>query len=275
MAKQVGLFSLRGKIENKSFYKTAGVPETVIRGIPEGLSSRVKTADEYANTRLNNAEFKTANSLATFSFRAVPQRKKGMMRRFAIADMTKKALEDIKQGTGDWGVRLPATELDVLIADMLENYAKGGQYVGQYGDFDFESVSAEGVITGALILPAILQNQLIAEGINGMVVVPVRGLAGEKVVDGEVRLFAGSNIGTPTSIMFNGTTDIEQTFTLSVATPTSVGMSQSGYEFAQEDTKHGFFAVLALLPFRTEGSKIYSLQERCTYVAFACGQIPE
>lgn len=275
MAKQVGLFSLRGKIENKSFYKTAGVPETVIRGIPEGLSSRVKTAEEYANTRLNNAEFKNANSIATAAFNAVSNRKRGMMRRFAIADMTKKALDDIKQGSGVWGARHAATELDHLICDMLENHAKGGSYQGEFGTFEASAISTSGVVTMDINISVEIQNQWKALGVDGILAVASKALAGEVDVDGLPRLYAGNSVAPWQPVPFAGTSEISIQNTIQLGTPSSVGMSQGGYALAQTDPKHGFYGVLTILPYRTEGGTMYTMQEYCTFVAVPFGQIPE
>lgn len=275
MAKQVGLFSLRGKIENKSFYKTAGVPETVIRGIPEGLSSRVKTDDAYANTRLNNAEFKNANSIATAAFNAVANRKRGMMRRFAIADMTKKALEDIKTGTGVWGARHAATELDHLICDMLENHAKGGSYQGEFGTFAASAINSSGEVTMDISISVEVQNQWKALGVDGILAVASKALAGEVDVDNIPRLYAGSGISPWSPVPFTGAADITLQHTIQLDTPSSVGMSQSGYALAQTDPKHGFYGVLTILPYRSEGGTLYTMQEYCTFVAVPFGQIPE
>ena len=115
MAKQMGIHQIRGKVGERSYYKTKGVEAGISRSINQGLSARVKTDEAFANTRLNNAEFKNANAIASAAFRSVPNRKRGMMVNFAVAAMTKKALEAIKEGIGDWGARRPSVELDALI----------------------------------------------------------------------------------------------------------------------------------------------------------------
>lgn len=275
MAKQVGLFNLRGKIENKSFYKTAGVSETLIRQIPEGLSARVKTDEAYANTRLNNAEFKNANQIATVAFNSVNTRKRGMMRNFAIAAMTKAALEDIKQGAGNWGARVPATEMDTLICEMLEKHAKGGVYDGMFGVVSEVTLSNTGNYNVKIAVSTANMTQLSELGIDGFVVVPSKCLAGEILVDNLPRLFAGHSIGTPVDQEVDPTDDVDVVLSGSVDNPASVGMSPSGYEFAKEDTKHGFYLCATFLPYRTQGATRYTLQEYCTYVAIPLGQIPE
>lgn len=258
-----------------SYYQQKGVSGGLVRKINEGMSARVKTDEAYANTRLNNAEFKNANAIAVAAFNSVNTRKRGMMRTFAVASMTKRALEDIKQGSGQWGVRLPATELDVLISDMLENYAKGGKYDGMFGNFNDFSLGADGGYSLAYSISVSQQLALKELGIDGFQFVVSRCLAGEIIVDQLPRLFAGSAFlpQTPISIAVEPE-EITQTFGGNVATPSSVGMSPSGYEFAKEDPKHGFFLCITVLPFRRVGSSTHTLQEYCTYVALPLGQIP-
>lgn len=275
MAKQVGLFNLRGKIENKSFYKTAGVPETVIRGIPEGLSARVKTADEYANTRLNNAEFKQANGIATFGFNTVPNRKASMMRRFAIAEMTKKGLEYIKEGSGQWGQRLPVETFDNIIVDLLENRAKSGSYQGEFGIISV-SVNAQGTVSVEGDLDSTIVQALADKGIDGFYTLFVKGAMAEVLdTDGFVRQHFGVSSISP----LDQSIDVEDpsasnwsnTF---IPSYSALGMSPAGYTAAQGAANNGMFGVVTFIPYRQIGSQRYSLYEYATFAAVALGAIP-
>lgn len=259
-----------------SYYQQKGVIGGLVRRINEGLSSRVKTDDAYANTRLNNAEFKNANAIASAAFKSVNTRKRGMMRTFAVAEMTKRALEDIKQGTGKWGVRLPASELDVLICDMLENYAKGGKYDGMFGTYEDITFTNQGVMTATYNLSAERIAALKELGIDGHMTVFSKCLAGEIIVDGLPRLFAGAGIAPFTPLVYPDTAEgVTSPVSETLSLPSNVGMSPSGYAFAQDDPNHGFFVVVTILPFRQIGNQRYTLQEYCTYVAIPLGQIPE
>lgn len=272
MAKQVGLFNLRGKIENKSFYKTAGVPETVIRGIPEGLSARVKTADEYANTRLNNSEFKQANGIATFGFNAVPNRKASMMRRFAIAEMTKKGLEYIKEGSGQWGQRLPVETFDNIIVDLLENRAKSGPYQGEFGTLSF-SVGANNLISIELSVSETDASNITSKGIDGFYTLVVKGAMAEELdSDGFVRQHFGVSSISPQDFSTVEETDTEiSSFTPSYAT---LGMSPGGYTAAQGVANNGMYAIVSFIPYREVGSQRHTLYEYATFAALALGAIP-
>lgn len=273
MAKQVGLFNLRGKIENKSFYKTAGVAETVIRQIPEGLASRVKTAPEYANTRLNNDEFKNANAIATFLMNAVPNRRASMMRRFAIADMTKIGLEYIKAGTGNWGQRIPTTTMDSIAVDLLENRAKSGSYQGEFGLLAF-SKSAQGAVDITLTYDEITASSLIEKGIYGFYALLVKGALAEVVdVDGFVRQHFGVSSISPADLTIDPSGD-DFSFSTITPGPASLGMSPAGYAAAQGAANNGMYAIVTFLPYRTVGTQRYSLYEYATYAALALGAIP-
>lgn len=272
MAKQVGLFGLRGKIENKSFYKTVGVPETVIRQIPEGLSARVKNADEYANTRLNNSEFKQANVIATFVFNAVPSRKSSMMRRFAIAAMTKKALEYIKAGTGEWGQRLPVETFDNIIVDLLENLAKSGPYQGEFGLLEVDKTGTPGHIVISLEREESLVADLTEKGIDGYYALVVKGAMAEVVdSDGFVRQHFGVSSISPLDLHVEDGGETLANFAPGYAT---LGMSPAGYAAAQDASNNGMYAVISFIPYRIVGAQRHSLYEYATYAALALGAIP-
>lgn len=275
MAKQVGLFGLRGKIENKSFYKTAGVVDTVIRQIPEGMSARVKTADEYANTRLNNAEFKNANGIATFAFNAVPNRKSSMMRRFAIAEMTKKGLEFIKAGTGRWGARIPSATMDQIIVDLLENRAKSGAYQGEFGDVSIlvEPSQDQKQYIVSTNLSDTAAEDLKAKGIDGFIVLSVKGALAEVVdSDGFVRQHFGvSSIGASniTDIVSGSSANV--TF---IPSYKALGLSPAGFAAASAAANNGMYVIMTFLPYRKIGAGIHQLYEYATYTAVALGAIP-
>lgn len=275
MAKQIGIHQIKGKVGERSYYRTKGVELGISRSINQGLSARVKNGDEYANTRLNNAEFKNANAIATAAFKRVPNRSRGMLVNFAVAQMTKKALEDIKQGTGAWGVRHPFTELDILMCDMLDNYAKGQGGILPFIAFEAGTLNASGEASASFTITKESQALLMEMGIDGVQFVGARCLAGEIDVDGAPRLFSGSAVSPQQPIVFTGESDITASFTSRFATPSDVNMSQSGYTFATSDPKHGFFIIVTALPFRQVGSQRYTMQEYCSFACHAYGQIPE
>lgn len=97
MAKQSGLHQIRGKVGDFSYYKQSGVSAGIIRGINQGMSSRVKTGDEYANTRRNNKEFANACEIAASFGACVVPKWRPMFLTFSQAAIAKAVLSFIKE----------------------------------------------------------------------------------------------------------------------------------------------------------------------------------
>ena len=127
MAKQSGIHQIKGKVGEMSYYRQSGVNDGLIRRINQGLSSRVKTSDEYANTRRNNAEFGIAGKVAGLYTRGIVPKWRPMFRLFYQSSLLKNILELVKadttSGTG-WGTRgiTSARIEDVILA--ANTYAK-------------------------------------------------------------------------------------------------------------------------------------------------------
>lgn len=273
MAKQTGLHLIKGKVGEYSYYRSAGVDAPLMRRINQGMSARVKNGEEYANTRLNNAEFKNAQALATFLFNAVPSRKASMMRRFAIAEMTKKGLEYIKDGSGNWGARIPSVGMDGIAVDLLENRAKSGPYQGEYGLLE-AGVGSGNAITINLEISETLVADLAGKGIDGFYALVVKGALAEVVdTSGFVRQIFGVTSISPIDV-----TPIQDgTETLSTFTPSaqSLGMSSTDYYLAQGAENNGMYAVISFLPYRAVGSQRHTLYEYATFACLNLGALPE
>lgn len=253
-----------------SYYRQAGVVPGLARRINQSMSSRVKTSDEFANTRLNNDEFKKANQYATLAFHSVNPSWRTMFRRFAIATMTKRFLEYIKAGTGYWGNRIPTTSFGPMFEDVLENYAKLGQYQGQYGDL-IKSEESLTIGVNNYMVPVMelsaerdLTPILAAEGINGLrfytteVIVSDMGI----FINGRKQDVATTR-GYPT-----GPDDevIDETITFSIDTPEEVGLSQADLTVLLNASNRGAVLVTALVPLRLVNNTWYELQEKATFV---------
>lgn len=150
MAKQSGLHQIRGKVGEHSYYKQSGVAAGLIRSINQGLSARVKTGEEYANTRLNNAEFGQACAIAGGLGKTVTPKYRPMILPFSQSKMAKMILEIIKSKTGNWGERnVAAADIDSLLA-ALNSTAKNdfesyGVTLGSTGD----SIFTDNVLSAA------------------------------------------------------------------------------------------------------------------------------
>lgn len=124
MAKQSGIHGIRGKINGVSYYSSKNGGQ-LIRKINEGMSSRVKTAKEYANTRLNNAEFGAAGSLAGAIVRPISQRWRFILDSIATGKLVKAIKAAMMQDSASpWGERVvPLTEMAHL-QDVFNGFSK-------------------------------------------------------------------------------------------------------------------------------------------------------
>ena len=124
MAKQSGIHGIRGKINGVSYYSSKNGGQ-LIRKINEGMSSRVKTAKEYANTRLNNAEFGAAGSLAGAIVRPISQRWRFILDSIATGKLVKAIKAAMMQDIASpWGERVvPLTEMAHL-QDVFNGFSK-------------------------------------------------------------------------------------------------------------------------------------------------------
>lgn len=132
MAKQSGIHQLRGKVGEHSYYRQTGVNTGLVRSINQGMSERVKTSEEYANTRLNNAEFGQAGAIASCLGRLIVPKFRPMMLPFSQSKMAKIILDAIKQSTLPWGTRniptetgAPAEEASRILVAALNSVRKG------------------------------------------------------------------------------------------------------------------------------------------------------
>ena len=168
MAKQSGLHQIRGKVGEHSYYRQSGVTSGLIRGINPGMSARVKTGDEYANTRLNNAEFRNAAELASAMGGIVLPKFRPMILPFSQSKLTSSYLQLIKEAAGEWGQRNAVAAQSQQIADALNAIAKK-RYADMFTDIEPivvpSGTSAAEVTVG---WSADQSNALFALGISGV-----------------------------------------------------------------------------------------------------------
>lgn len=263
MAKQSGLHQIRGKVGEYSYYRQTGVAPGLIRGINQGLSSRVKTGDEYSNTRLNNAEFGAACNVAGALGKMVSPKYRPMVLPFSQSIMAKKVLELAKAHPGLWGQRTVTADDTVDLAQILSDTSK--LKISDFMDIQVSRSTATEV-TVAYVLSVSQVQTLIDLGIDGFnikaSVYDVRtgtySSATQRILRSSVRnevysdndedLTAGSDLDT--DIRCN----IAQTI------PTVTGF-----------VNHRFVTAL-IQPYRKVGQASYTLQEYCMFQTF---QIPD
>lgn len=124
MAKQSGLHQIRGKVGEHSYYRQTGISSGLIRSINQGMSARVKTGEEYANTRLNNREFGAACNAAGLLGQLVVPKFRPMVLPFSQSKLAKELLRLARQNSDDWGQRTLASDQVSQICDALNATSK-------------------------------------------------------------------------------------------------------------------------------------------------------
>lgn len=267
MAKQQGIHQIKGKVGSMSYYRQSGVTDGLIRSINQGLSARVKSDDAYANTRLNNCEFKRAAAIVKALYSSIQPAWRTMFRRFAFADIVKTYLASIKEDAHNWGSRIPAADLAELTIDAFENHAKSGAYDGMYGDIT-GTVDAQNLVVG-INISAAKQSELQALGIDGVYIKPVAVAVGCKIMT-DPKLTGVISVRSKEDFLencpFTGT-----------AITTSVDVEVLGSNFINAAWAILFDGMdsdavtvfVGIMPYRKVLNTEYILQERCTYVTLA------
>ena len=263
MAKQSGLHQIRGKVGEHSYYRQTGVASGLIRGINQGLSSRVKTGDEYANTRLNNAEFGAACNVAGVLGRMVSPKYRPMVLPFSQSIMAKKVLELAKAHPGLWGQRVVTADDTPELAQILSDTSK--LKIGDYMTLGLTRSTAT-ELTLAITLTNAQVSNLRALGIDGfnikMDAYIVRtgqySAASDRILRSSVRLETSQDNDEDITETGDVTSTLSATIAATLPTPTGF-------------VNHRF-ATVVFQPFRQLNNRNYTLQEYCMFQTF---QIPE
>ena len=256
MAKQSGLHQIRGKVGEHSYYRQTGVNSGLIRAINQGLSSRVKTGDEYANTRLNNAEFGAACNVAGLLGRTVSPKYRPMVLPFSQSIMAKKILELAKAHPGFWGQRVVTADDTPDLAQILSDTSKL-----KVSDFMTVSLARNSAAEATLsyVVTQAQSSTLLGLGIDGFNIKGTlyRVFSGQysqstdRILRGMVRLVNSNDSDEELS----AATGIESSFEITVGTtPAPTGF-----------VDHELVTVL-VQPYRVINDRQYVLQEYCMFV---------
>ena len=263
MAKQSGLHQIRGKVGEYSYYRQSGIASGLIRSINQGLSSRVKNGDEYANTRLNNAEFGAACGIAALLGDMVIPKYRPMILPFSQAKMSRALLELARENYAPWGQRVVDTDDTSEIAKILTSMSKLN--IADYVDVNVVRTSASQA-TATVYMSVEQVNMMIAQGISG-VRANVSGfiLRTGKYNSAEMRIAKSILL---TDGFSSDSSEIEEGSTNNFSVDIDV---ESTVPVLSGSNLHRF-VVVVLMPYRTIGGVDYTLQEKCSFV---CIPLPE
>lgn len=264
MAKQLGLHQLRGKVGEHSYYKQTGISSGLVRSINLGMSQRVKTGEEYANVRLNNAEFGQGGRIAAVLARYINPKFRPMVLPFSQSKMAKIVLEYIKNDTtAPWGQRniVPSNSGDMQV-DALNAVVKN-----RFNDFGIQlEIDEENSVFSATTTTETISklSAILADGVL------VRFLT----ITTWIGKFAQNNNSYAPSIPRSNvyTNEFENPdegdgITLTYELPSAP--PQNYPCFGATST-----GLCILLPFRTINGTRHILQEHCTFKAFVIADGP-
>lgn len=262
MAKQSGIHQLRGKVGEHSYYRQNGIVPGLMRSINQGLSSRVKTSDEYANTRRNNVEFGGAADVAKLLGQSVQPKFRPMFLNFSQAKLTKDILEIVKSNTGVWGERSVNANNTTSLCDSLSALAKFG-YTSHFGEVSSDAGSTSETTSVSIAMTSDQVGALMSLGATGCVikVMVYQLLTGKysssagKIVDGRLVLITTRT--DDESLILGGDIDIDLE---------DLSAVPSGILPPPTVEEHNIIVVVAM-PYRTVGTTKYTLQELCSFKA--------
>lgn len=252
MAKQSGIHQLRGKVGEHSYYKMAGIASGLVRAINQGMSARVKTSQEYANVRLNNAEFGQAGRIAKVLGQFITPKYRPMVLPFSQSKMCTVLLEAIKQDTDSpWGKRnVSSRDSGVSVLINALNFVRKNDPesygVSMYIEEDILHVETD---------KAISASKMTAIGANGydIRVIAACPWIGTAMTNGYGDSFARANIYDYTDVGADQTLDVDYNFR---------PVPPQGWPAFQQN-----FFVVIIMPYREVNGNHYTLQEHCTYFA--------
>lgn len=263
MAKQSGIHQLRGKVGEHSYYRQTGVDSGLMRAINQGLSARVKESPEYANVRLNNAEFGQAGRIASVASKYIDPKYRAMVLPFSQSKMAKIILEYLKiDSSHPWGERnLTSDNSGDAQVDALNAVAKNAfdEYgINIVGDEENNRIEVE--FTEQTV------SKLSAIGADGFTLRCV--------------VFT-TWIGTPSNGKFAPSFAVGNRYDSDEENPEAGATTEFNYTL-RPAPQQGFpvlvaerCAVLIVLPYRIINGTKHTLQENCTYFSWVIrdGQI--
>lgn len=253
MAKQSGIHQLRGKVGEHSYYRQTGVQSGIVRAINQGMSSKVKTDEAFANTRLNNAEFGQAGRIASVIGRFITPKFRPMILPFSQSIIAKIILEEIKLSSGNWGERNINDPKGEILSEALNKVAKNN-----FSDYGFTYTLNGSNTQLTLASTSAFIEKMLAIGATG---------ANVKVVSAApwIGSFVDSNSGYAPSYVRG--VDVQSEFLAEGTTSENIPLTWRPAPSEGWPASMSRFVVIIVLPFRDINNTKHILQEHCTFVA--------
>lgn len=274
MAKQYGLHKLGGKVDGQSYYysKNGGY---VSRKVNPGMSERVKTGKEYANTRKNNSEFGMCGDFAGALIRPISQRWRFILDSIATGKMVKEVKNLLTlDAAGTWGQRTITIAAHSFIMSKFNSFSKNAlpQYlIDSLVDGIDQNINTNQITFNNFdnSMSDEQMQEFLAQGVNhvsvqyyGIRVLPPVFNADQNAYDeaySELIPLSNANVNK----------DIVLGTSIPVASTENVAANKSLI-----DTEDQFAGVLAIcLPGRKIAGEVSVLQELCSAAIFLVNQV--
>jgi len=263
MAKQSGIHQIKGKVGEMSYYKQSGVSSGLIRSINQGMSARVKSGEEYANTRRNNVEFGGAADAAKVFIKTIVPKFRPMFVTFAQAKLTKSILALAQANDGvDWGKRsIVAADLSAVLENL--NVLAKNDYSTYFGNFVSVLGSAAGKTELDISLTADQVDALIGLGFDGVQF----KLATYAVLTGEYNENTGKITKGVRLPISSAIVDAELQAGQAFNEDTELDGKESGATPATLISNR--ISVCVAMPYKIINEVPYTMQEWCSFAAVA------
>ena len=258
MAKQSGIHQIKGRVGQISYYRQSGVRDGLMRSINQGMSSRVKNNAEYANTRLNNSEFRNAAQVSQAAGQSIVPKYRPMFLTFSQARLTKSVLELIRQNSGDWGTRNLLTAQTEEFCAAISELAKR-RFTDWIGDVVVSAGMSANTTKVAISISAGQSITLASLGIDGIDF----KATGITFLAGTFNASLGRNWASTFLSGSPVTEDQELTGEENYFELDGIGLPV----FTSPNYNALKAVVLIAMPYRMVNGKKYTLQEYCTFVA--------
>lgn len=259
MAKQSGIHQLRGKVGEHSYYRQSGIVPGLMRSINQGMSARVKTAEEYANTRLNNVEFGAAGNVAGLLGQMVVPKFRPMVLPFSQSKMAKDILKVAREHDENWGQRVVTSDDTQRLCEILTSTSKrnANEFLTLSLSRTSQTVAA---VNGSISIDQV--SMMLSLGIN---TITVRAMQYD-LATGQWVPFAGMMSTGYYNLKDSGAIWDDQVLTAGESFANSEDLTVK--DFTPEANHSGHqIVVLVVLPGRDVNGVNHILQEYCSFIA--------
>lgn len=265
MPKQASLHKINGKADGRSYYYSQN-GGWLSRTINPGMSERVKTAPEFANTRRNGKEFGSIGMMCGSIVRSISSRWRFILDPITTGKYVKEVYNLLRSKAGVWGQRVLGATENPLIYPLLNKYSKNSLPLDIAGQFADGSVMANNddeskiqINEGDGIQFAEgWGEELAAKGADKVTIqlVLLRSVDPVYSADGDNYTMLG------TTKMKTISSD---TYTLGASSDFATGEVSMGEGVSFIDADYPAAIGLVVLPMKTVGSNSYVMQELCSF----------